>query len=246
VNALYVVGCGRGTGKSAIALGVHELMGRRFARLGVFRPVVSADASDAVLSLLRFRGVADTRERASFGVTYEDVQRDQDRAIAEIVGRYKALARECDAVLVVGTDFTELGMPGEVVFDARVAANLGVPVLGVVSGAGRSQGELIAEIELAVNSLREADCDVEAIFANRVESQLVAGISGRLAGHEPPAYVLPEVGLLAAPTVADLLRACSGELIGGDASALGLEAAAFVVASMTLPTCSTAFLTVRS
>ncbi len=210
-------------------------MGRRFARLGVFRPVVSADAPDAVLSLLRFRGVADTPERATFGVTYEDVQRDQDRAIAEIVGRYKALARECDAVLVVGTDFTELGMPAEAVFDARVAANLGVPALGVVSGAERSQDELIAEIELAVNSLREADCDVEAIFANRVESQLVAVISGRLAGHEPPAYVLPEVGLLAAPTVADLLRACAGELIGGDASALGLEAAAFVVASMTLP-----------
>ena len=232
---MYIVGCGRATGKSAIALGVLELMGRRFGRLGVFRPVVAAEAPDAVLSLLRSRGAADTPEEASIGVTYEDVHTDPEAAIAEIVVRYRALARDCDAVLVVGTDFTDIGVSGELAFNARVATNLGVPAVCVVPGAGRSEEETIAAIELAVGSVREADCDVEAVFANRVEPELVAGISARLGGHEPPVYVLPEVGLLTAPTVADLLRACSGELIGGDASALGLEAAGFVVASMTLP-----------
>jgi phosphate acetyltransferase len=235
VNGLYIVGCERATGKSAIALGVQELMGRRFGRLGVFRPVVAADAPDAVLSLLRSRGAADAPEEASIGVTYEDVHSDQEGAIAEIVVRYRALARGCDAVLVVGTDFTDVGASGELAFNARVAANLGVPALCVVSGARRSEDEVMAAIELALESLRDADCDGEAIFANRIEPELVAEISGRLGRHEPPVYVLPEVGLLTAPTVADLQRACSGELIGGDASALGLEASAFVVASMTLP-----------
>jgi phosphate acetyltransferase len=236
VNGLYIVGSERATGKSAVALGVQELMGRRFGRLGVFRPVVAAaDLPDPVVSLLRSRGAARTSEEASIGVSYDAVHADEAAALAEIVARYRALARDCDGVLVVGTDFTDVGASGEFAFNARVAANLGVPVLCVVSGVERAVDEVVAAVELALESLRAADCDVVALVANRVEPALVAAVSVRMAGHEPPVSVLPDVGLLAAPTVGDLLRACSGELIGGDSSALGLEATAFLVASMTLP-----------
>ncbi|MGO9958828.1 MAG: phosphate acetyltransferase [Solirubrobacteraceae bacterium] len=235
MTGVYIVASEPGNGKSVIVLGVHELMARRFPRLGVFRPVVAAGAPDALLSLLRSRGVADLPYEASVGVTWEDVHADQEAAIEEIVVRYRALARQCDAVLVVGADFTNVGASGELAFNARMAADLGLPALGVVSGAGRSQIEMIAAIERLVESLHDADCDVEAVFANRVEPAIVDELAERVSGHEPPMYVLPEVGLLSAPTVEDLRRACSGELIGGDASALGLEVRAFVVASMTLP-----------
>jgi phosphate acetyltransferase len=235
VNGLYIVGSERATGKSAVALGVQDLMGRRFGRLGVFRPVVAAGLPDPVVSLLRSRGAAGTSEEASIGVSYDAVHADEAAALAEIVARYRALARDCDAVLVVGTDFTDVGASGEFAFNARVAANLGVPVLCVVSGVERAVDEVVAAVEHALESLRAADCDVVALVANRVEPALVAAVSVRMAGHEPPVSVLPDVGLLAAPTVGDLLQACSGELIGGDSSALGLEATAFLVASMTLP-----------
>ena len=235
MTGVYIAGSEIGSGKSAIALGVQELMARRFARLGVFRPVVAADEPDVLLSLLRSRGPAHWPEQASIGVSWEDVHCDQDAAIDQIIVRYRALARDCDAVLAVGTDFTDVGASGEFALNARVAANLGLPTLCVVSGAERSHKEVIAAIEHALDGLREANCDVEAIFANRVPIELVADISAYVEDHEPPVYVLPEVDLLAAPTVADLQRACAGELIGGDPAALGLEARAFVVASMTLP-----------
>lgn len=88
MTGIYIAGSEVGSGKSAIAVGVQELMGRRFARLGVFRPVVGADGSDALLALLRSRGAADTPEQASIGVSYDEVHADQDAAIAEIVVRY--------------------------------------------------------------------------------------------------------------------------------------------------------------
>lgn len=178
---------------------------------------------------------AQAPERSSIGVTWEDVHRDQGAAIEQIVVRYRALAHDCDAALVVGTDFTDVGASGEFSFNARLAANLGLPVLCVVSGAKRSEKEIIAAIEHSLESLRDADCDVEAMFANRIEPDLVADIAARMDQHDPPVYVFPEDDLLAAPTVADLLHACGGELIGGDPSALGLEVRAFVVASMMLP-----------
>jgi phosphate acetyltransferase len=52
VQGLYIVGCERACGLLAIALGVHDLMARRFGRLGVFRRVVAADGADPVLSRL--------------------------------------------------------------------------------------------------------------------------------------------------------------------------------------------------
>jgi len=235
MTGIYIAGSEIGSGKSAIALGVQELMGRRFARLGVFRPVVAADEPDVLLSLLRSRGAADTSEDASIGVTWDDVHADQAAATEQIVVRYRALASECDAVLVVGTDFTDVGASGEFAFNARVAANLGTPTLCVVPGARRRVHEVTAAVAHALDALREADCDVQGVFANRVAPDLVPKVCARLRGNEPPVYVLPEAGLLAAPTVADLQRVLEGDLIGGDPSALGLEARAFVVASMTLP-----------
>ena len=38
---VYVIGCEPATGKSAVALGVRQLLARRLTRLGVFRPVLA-------------------------------------------------------------------------------------------------------------------------------------------------------------------------------------------------------------
>ena len=39
------------------------------------------------------------------------------------------------AVVVVGSDYTDVGTPTEFSFNARIAANLGAPVLLVLEGA---------------------------------------------------------------------------------------------------------------
>ena len=235
VSGLYIVGAERATGKSAIALAVFELMGRRFGRLGVFRPVAASTDTDQLIALLRSRDSAGVPLEPAIGATFEEVHSDRENAVSEIVARYRMLAEQSDGVLAIGTDYMDIGASGEFAFNAEVAANLGLPVLCVVSGVGRSAEEVLAAVDLALETLRGCDCDVEALVANRVAPDVLAEVARRASGREPPTYVLPEVGLLAAPTVADLLHACAGELIGGDPAALGLEASTFVVASMTLP-----------
>ena len=136
-RGVYVVGSEQATGKSAVALGVQSLLAGRSSRLGVFRPVVAADR-DATRSLsLQAGGAA-----VPSGVGYEDVRADERRALEEIVARYHALAAQCDGVLVVGTDFAGVGAAGELAFNARVALNLGLPVLCVVSGHDRAGGRV--------------------------------------------------------------------------------------------------------
>jgi phosphate acetyltransferase len=235
-RGLYVAGSGPATGKSAVALGLHHLLTGRIVRLGVFRPVVeAADKRDPLVDLLRARGSDALPYEASLGVEYEAVRADAGRALEEIVTRYRALAAQCDGVLVIGTDFAGIGAGDELALNARIAVNLGLPVLCVVSGHGRSADEVRSAVDVVLSSMRVEGCDVVAVAANRVAAGDVDRVEAQLGAEEVPVYVMPDVELLEAPTVGQVVAACDAELIAGDRALLGREALGFVVAAMTLP-----------
>jgi phosphate acetyltransferase len=233
-NGLFVAGNGASTGKSAVALGLHHQLARRLGRLGVFRPVVAdPDGTDPVVDLLRDRAPVDVPYAASLGVAYADVHTNEDEALAEIVARFRALAGRCDGVLAIGSDFADVGAPTELTFNARVAVNLGLPVVGVVSGHGRTPEEVVGAVDLTRAALEAEGCTVATIVANRVLEADVPAVRGLLDGHH--AEVIPEIGLLTAPTVQETLAACDAELVAGDAAGLEREALSVLVAAMTLP-----------
>jgi phosphate acetyltransferase len=235
-RGLYVAGSGPATGKSAVALGLQRLLVRRVGRLGIFRPVIDDRAErDPLVDLLRERGADALPYEASLGVTYAEVRADADRALEEIVARFRALAARCDAVLAIGTDYADVGSAGELSLNARIAVNLGLPVLGVVSGHDRSPQEVGSAVAVAVDSLRRADCTVVGVVANRVAPDRMETTAAQVSDGEVPVYVVPEVDLLMAPTVAEAVAACEAELLDGDATLLEREATSVVIAAMTLP-----------
>jgi len=227
---VYVAGCEPATGKSAVALGVQQLLARRVERLGVFRPLVADPEHDPLLDLLRPLGSARLPYEASCGVGYEDVRADEARALEEIVARYRALAAQCDGVLVVGTDFA--GTASELAFNARVALNLGLPALLVVTGHERTPEQVQTAISVALTTWRRWGPDVVGVIANRVAPAHLDAVAST---GELPVYALPEVDLLMAPTVGQVAAACHGEVIAGDPELLGREALHLIVAAMTLP-----------
>jgi phosphate acetyltransferase len=226
---VYVMGCEPATGKSAVALGVRQLLARRLTRLGVFRPVVADPEHDALIGVLRSDAFP---YEASVGVSYEDVRADEERALEEIIARYRALAAQADGVLVVGSDYTSVGAGGELAFNARIALNLGLPALPVVSGHDRSVAEVRDAIAVGLATVKGAGCEVVGVVANRVRFDLVEDVA-RTEGTR--VYALPEIDLLMAPTVGQVAAACDGEIIAGDAELLGREALHLTVAAMTLP-----------
>jgi phosphate acetyltransferase len=239
-DGLYVTGCEPATGKSAVALGLFELLTRRVGRLGVFRPVVHAvDEVDRVVDLLRTRAPVDGDgggdHEASLGVSYADLLADEDRALSEVVARFRALAGRCDRVLVVGTDFSEAGAARELSLNARIAVNLGLPVVGVVSGRGRTAAEVSAALDGGAVALRSAGCDVVALVANRVAPDELPAPGTTAAGGALPVYALPESPVLTAPTVAEITQACDARVLAGDDESLGRETSGVLVAAMTVP-----------
>ena len=74
-------------------------------------------------------------------------------------------------MLAVGTDFAGVGTAGELAFNARVALNLGLPVLCVVSGHERTPEEVRSAVVGRAHHGARAGCDVVAVVANRVRDR---------------------------------------------------------------------------
>src|SRR5918994_1086126 len=239
-RSVYVAGVEGFTGKSAVALGVLEQLSRRVARVAVFRPVVRAEAStgdvrDYVLDLLVSHDAVPLSYDECAGVSYDDVHADPDVAMDRIVARYHQVAEQSDAVVIVGSDYTDVGAPAEFAFNARVAANLGAPVLLVLNGQGRGVDQLRTTAAMAQAELAANHATLFAVIANRVDPEATDRTATALRREGVPAFALPEQPLLSAPSVGDLMAACDGRLVRGDETQLAREVPGLVVAAMTMP-----------
>ncbi len=244
-TSIYLTASEGFSGKSTVALGVLETLTKRVGRVGVFRPIVQAPEHDELLDILLERVdpslQLDTAECA--GVTYEAVHENTAAALAEIIERYGRLARKCEAVVIVGSDFTDIGNPAELGINARIAANLGAPVMLVISGRGhdlsaRNPEQLASAAALAVPELVAEHADLLACVVNRVEPAALDAAASAVAeslsevGSEVPVWALPENALLSAPTVTELIGSVQGELHSGDESLLEREVLGVTVAGM--------------
>lgn len=245
---IYLTSAEGHTGKSTIALGVLDTLGRELGRVGVFRPVArSTDERDYVLELLLSHAGVDLDYDDAVGVTYDAVHADPDAALATIVSRFAAVERRCDAVVVLGSDYTDVGSPTELSYNARVAANLGAPVLLVLGGrtsdgaSARTGADMRQVAELTTAELRAEHASLLGVVANRVDpallDEVVDGVRSALAGGptgDVPVWALPEDPVLVAPTLRAVLDATGATLVRGDEVLLDREALGVVVAAMSM------------
>ncbi|PRC52117.1 phosphate acetyltransferase, partial [Mycobacterium sp. ITM-2017-0098] len=84
----------------------------------------------------------------------------------EIVDRFHHVADQCDAVLVVGSDYTEVAAPSELSVNARIAANLGAPVVLAVKAKGRAPEQIAQVVEVCVDEIAAQHAYTAAVVAN--------------------------------------------------------------------------------
>lgn len=238
-SSIYLAAAEGGTGKSVLALGLLNQLAASSARVGVFRPVVrSLEEPDELLELLLAHATATVdRHDACRGVTYQQVYADRDAALSEIVAQFHEVARRCDTVLVVGSDYTDIVNPSELSFNARIAVNLGAPLVLAVNGHLRD-AQAIAEItDRCLAEVAAVHAHTAAVIANRCDpdqlTEITRAISGTLAGADIPTFAVPEVALLSAPTMGELCTALDGTVYSGDPELLRREVLGVMVGGMT-------------
>ena len=233
-SAIYIAAPEGDTGKSTIALGIMHRLAATVAKVGVFRPITRlGEDRDYILELLLAHSTAGLPYERCVGVTYQQLHADIDAALADIVDRYHAMADACDAVVIVGSDYTDVASPAELSVNARIAVNLGAPVLLVVRASGRTAEDVAHVAVRCLDELAAQHAHTAAVVANRCEPSQLSAVAEALRAFAPQTYVLPNEPLLAAPTVAELQKAVNGTLVSGDAALMGREVLGVVVAGMT-------------
>lgn len=200
----------------------------------MFRPITRlGEDRDYILELLLAGTTAGLSYDECVGVSYQQVHEDPDVAIADIVDRFHRVAERCDAVLIVGSDYTDVATPSELSMNARIAVNLGAPVVLAVKAADRTPDEVAHVVEVCLAELNHQHAHAAAVVANRCDPAQLTAVAEALKPLGPPAYVLPEEPLLVAPSVAELKVAVDGTVIAGDPELLSREAMGVLVAGMT-------------
>jgi phosphate acetyltransferase len=235
-GSVYITSAEGHSGKSTVALGVLDMLVHEAPRVGVFRPIARSNVErDYVLELLLSHDGVNLDYEECVGVTYDDVHNDPDAALATIVERFKHVEAKCDAVVIVGSDYTDVGTPTELSFNARIAANLGAPVLLVLTGRsmdesrGRTPDEMRQIAELTIPELTTAHASLLAVVVNRAEAGAETLIKTTV-----PVWAIPEDPLLVAPSVEAVRKALDGALLQGDAALMTREAMSFIIAAMTV------------
>ncbi|MDC8974855.1 phosphate acetyltransferase [Mycobacterium marinum] len=233
-TGIYIAAPEPESGKSTIALGILHRLAATVARVGVFRPITRrGERRDYILELLLEQTTAGLSYEQCVGVTYQQLHDDLEAAIADIVAAYHAMADACDAVVIVGSDYTDVTTPTELSVNARIAVNLGAPVLLAVSAKGRDADQVSGVVAVCLAELAAQHAHTAAVVANRCEPAQLAAVGDALRAFAPPSYVLPEEQLLSAPTVSELEKSVNGTPISGDASLWGREVTSLLVAGMT-------------
>ncbi|HWM17273.1 MAG TPA: AAA family ATPase, partial [Microbacterium sp.] len=259
-QSIFITSAEGHSGKSTVALGVLDTLSHATPRVGVFRAIArSTIERDYVLEMLLDHTAVDLAYEDCIGVTYDDVRHDPDAALSTIVERYKAVEAQCDAVVILGSDYTDVGSPAELAYNARIAANLGAPVLLVLGGRssrGRTEPEQLGSspartphemgqiADLALTELAHGRAELFAVVANRADAeQIDATVTAIRASIDDsfgaakvgvPVWAIPEDRFLVAPSIRGIMRAVDGELLAGDPDLLTREALGVVVAGMSM------------
>ncbi|GAA4683348.1 phosphate acetyltransferase [Streptomyces chumphonensis] len=239
-RSVYITGIGRGDGRQVVELGVMELLTRQVGRIGVYRPLTH-DGPDPMLDLLRSRYRLSQPQGAMTGLGYDEAaalqaDRGTDELISRLVDRHHEIAADYDAVLVLGTDFADTNLPAELSLNARLANELGAPVLPVVAGLDRGADSVVAEVRNAHHAYASLGCEVLAMIANRVRNGHAAEAARWLGRHLPePVFVIPEEPALSAPTVRQVVDALDARVMLGDVTGLARDCRDFVFGGAMLP-----------
>ncbi len=245
-SVLYLLSTEAESGKSSLALALFDALALRVARPAIFRPVTASGEDDFIIDLLVGRLPPSQRPHPDdcYGVTYDEWHEDEDSARETIIERYRDLASEHDGILVVGSDYVDVGANTELDNNIAIALDLGAPAVVIISGRDargpRSADDVAAATEHALEHLATVSLNLLALVANRVDGEQVEDVLAQVEGVitkleiDLPVSVVPELALLAAPTLSHVREATDARLVRGSEESLDRIASPLVIAAMTV------------
>ncbi|MET2984943.1 phosphate acetyltransferase [Aureibaculum conchae] len=243
-KAVYIATTEAKSGKSIISIGLMQMLLGKTAKVGYFRPIID-DYDDGkkdnhINTILSYFNLNMDYEDA-YAFTRSEVIRKknknkEDKVIAKIIEKYKAIEARFDFILVEGTDFSGEGAIIEWDTNMLIAKNLGIPTILIASGEGKTMDELISNLYMAYDSFKEHGVEVLMVTANKVQPENVALVKAELSKSLPNdviAGVIPKNKTLSSPTVKEIVEELNGKILFGEVY-INNQARSFGVGAMQL------------
>lgn len=179
-KAVFVATSHARSGKTAVSLGLMNILVGMARKVGYFRPVISDPINGArdehIETMLSYFNL-DQQYEDAFVFTRSQIERltnqgKQDVVISRIIAQYKALEERYDYILVDGSDFFPEGSILEFEINLEIPRNLGLPTILVEAQNDLSDEELVSNISLIYKQFRERDVEVLAAIANKASGDL--------------------------------------------------------------------------
>lgn len=228
-NNLFITATEPRSGKSAVALGVMEVLLRKVDRVGFFRPIINIDErvspfdNDINLISKHFSLGIPYDEMYAFTSTYAHnlLTLGKDEELIEgVLTKYNNLAKMYDFVLCEGTDYIGSTAAFEFDLNTEIIRNLGSPVLLVSNIHQKSLDEALRNIELSFESLQDKGCDVVGTIVNRADEKNIEIINRLLKERdltsEQLVYTIPNEPTLGNPTVGEIARILNAKVLWGE------------------------------
>ncbi|MBI9084882.1 MAG: phosphate acetyltransferase [Desulfobacterales bacterium] len=248
-KSLYVTVSQSRSGKSAIVLGIMQVLLRHIRKVGFFRPIIDPtrpDSKDHDIDLVLSHFYIGLSYEQTWALTMDDAKQlinegKQSQVMEIILTRYKQLEAQCQFVLCEGTDFAAGSEAFEFDINAMIAANLGSPALVIANGARNSVDAVVSQTQLTMDNLRDKGVDLLGAIVNRAQPEsidmILAALRTGIGATSCPEclfYVIPEIDRLAMPTVKDVQKWLRAEVLYGHDHLDGLIEN-YAVAAMQLP-----------
>lgn len=240
---LYITSINAESGKSAITLGVMQLLLRDIRKVGFFRPIINPskpDERDHDINLILSHFYLGLQYSDTYAVTLSDAKQfinsgRQNELMEIILNKYQQLEEKCNFVLCEGTDFKAGHESFNFDIDATIAANLNCPAF-IVSGAHESTVEEIVSLShLAIDNLKEKGVDTMGVIVNKANPHekdiILKALHDEIIMPDGLFYVLDEDPTLSNPTMSDVTKWLNAEVLYGK-SELGKRIDGYVIAAM--------------
>ncbi|WP_435264109.1 phosphate acetyltransferase [Tenacibaculum sp. nBUS_03] len=226
-KAIYIAASEANSGKSMLSLGLMQLFLRNKPKVGYFRPIIDNPVEGAmdnhINTILNYFKLK-TKYEDSYAFTRSDLIKkinddQEDEVINIIIEKYKKLEEENDFVIVEGTDFSDHAAIIEMDLNTIIAKNLGVPVIIVSGGVGKSLEDFMQGLRLAYYSFVHKDVEVIGVVANKVEHKNIPIILKEVGDNLPGSVTVNAIPIdhkLNNPSIKEFLKGINANVLFGD------------------------------
>ncbi|MEM7773114.1 MAG: phosphate acetyltransferase [Cyanobacteria bacterium P01_A01_bin.37] len=234
-NSLYISTTEAGSGKALVALGIINLIFRKTAKVGFFRPVIQLpqhsstqgdrpnQRDEDIELLIQHFNLQQTYDE-SFGLRSHHVSdlmghHQIEEAIASILEKFKVLENRNDFVLCEGSDYLGEGSAFEFNLNQEIAKNLGCPILVLGNADNRTVEDALRPIQIAIDTYRKHHCHIVGIVLNKAAPDQVDTLNAALEscyGHtDYELAVIPYDQKLMSPRMQDIVQQLQAEVLYG-------------------------------